>query len=159
MKKLLFTLTILSAFFLNTAMAEKMSDKHMPKKDKGGPMSIFKRTSPMPLLMSIIVKHGEELELNEKQNAVFTQWRVDNMGKSLKTGNEIIAEEKAIKQAALEGKPNAEIEKMLSSVLEKRHNIASNMLQCRDMIIKTLDKKQWGKFVALYNKNNKKMMM
>lgn len=131
----------------------------MQKKDKGGPMSIFKRTSPMPLLMSIIVKHGEELGLNEKQNTVFTQWRVENMGPSLKTGNEIIAEEKAISQAALEGKPNAEIEKMLSSVLEKRHRIASNMLQCRDMIIKTLDKSQWEKFVALYNKNSKKMMM
>jgi len=158
MKKTLFILPILTALSINIVLAENTIDKAMPKKNKGGPMSVFKRTSPMPLLMSVIVKNSEELGLNEKQNAVFTQWRVDNMGLSLQIGNEIIAEEEAINQAALDGKSNAEVKKILSSILEKRQKIASSMLTCRDMIIKTLDKDQWNKLVALYAKKSKAMM-
>jgi len=158
MKKTLFILPILTALSINIALAENTIDKAMPKKNNGGPMSVFKRTSPMPLLMSVIAKNSKELGLNEKQNTVFTQWRVDNMGPSLKIGNEIIAEEKAISQAALDGKSNAEVKKMLSSILEKRQKIASSMLTCRDMIIKTLDKDQWNKLVTLYAKKSRAMM-
>ncbi len=154
MNNLLFTLPLLSALFLNPVMAEMTTNTHMQKKDKESPMSIFKRTSPMPLLMGIIAKHGDKLDLTDKQSAVFTQWRVDNMASSLKMGNEIIAGDKAISQASLEGKPSAEIEKMLSSVLKKRHSIASNMLVCRDMIIKTLNKTQWEKLLAFYYKKS-----
>lgn len=114
-------------------------------------MAVFKRTSPMPLLMSVIVKNAEELGLSEEQSAVFTQWRVDNMGSSLKIGNEIFAEEQAISQAALDGKSNAEIEKMITSVLAKRQSLASNMLKCRDLMLKTLDTTQWEKLVAIYS--------
>lgn len=157
MKKIIFILPILTALSISTVFAEKPIDKPAPNKNKGGPLSVFKRTSPMPLLMSVIAKNAEELRLNEEQNAVFTQWRVENMGPSLQIGNEIIAEEKAISQAALDGKSNAEVKKMLSSILEKRQKIASSMLTCRDMIIKTLDKTQWEKLVTLYNQNSNGM--
>ncbi|MCK5829892.1 MAG: hypothetical protein KAH20_06275 [Methylococcales bacterium] len=158
MKKLLIALPLLSAALFNTAMAENNVEKQMPKQSNGGPMAVFKQTSPMPLLMGVIAKQGDKLDLTDKQSAVFTQWRVDNMASSLKIGNEIIAGDKAINQAAIDGKSNAEIEKMLTSVLEKRHTLASNMLTCRDMIKKTLDEGQWEKFIALYSKQNKGMM-
>ncbi len=157
MKNLLLTLPILTAMLFNTAITENDVNNHSSKKSKGSPMVVFKKTSPMPLLMSVIVKHGEELNLTEKQSAVFNQWRVDNMGPSLKLGNEILTEEAAIQQAAIDGKPNTEIKKMLSSMLEKRNTMASNMLNCRDMIMSTLDEGQWGKFVTLYGKMNKTM--
>ena len=158
MKNILLTLSIFIAILLNTAMAEMNTDKKMSKKGGSNPMAVFKSTSPMPLLMSVIVKNADELKLSEKQNAVFTQWRVDNMMPSLTIGNEIIAEEEAIAQASLDGKPNVEIEKMLSSVLKKRHTLASNMMTCRDMIVKTLDSAQWEKLVGLHTTNSKKMM-
>jgi hypothetical protein len=80
------------------------------------------------------------------------------MASSLAIGNEILEGEKAINQASLEGKSNKEVEKMLVSVLDKRHTLASHMLTCRDMIIKTLDDDQWKKLVAIYKKKSMKMM-
>ena len=151
MKKILLILSIVTVASFNTALAESSTETQTSKKNKGGPMAVFKKASPMPTLMSVIVKHGDELGLSEEQNTVFNQWRVNNMGKSLKDGNAIIAEEEAISQAALAGKPNAEIEKMITSMLEKRQSIASNMLKCRDLMMKTLDTAQWAKLVAIYN--------
>jgi hypothetical protein len=118
-------------------------------KPKGGPMSVFKQTSPMPLLMGIIVKNSDKLSLSKEQKAVFSAWRAKNMGPSLKIGKEILAEEKAITQAGIAGKSNADIQKMLSAMLKKRQTLASNMLKCRDMIMTTLDKAQWKKLVAI----------
>ncbi len=155
MKKILFILSIVTVFAFNTAVAENSTETQASKKNKAGPMAVFKRTSPMPLLMSVIVKNADKLGLSEKQSAVFTQWRVENMALSLKLGNNILAEEKAINQAALDGKPKAEIEKMMASVLEKRQTMASNMLTCRDLMVKTLDPTQWEKLVTIYNKMNK----
>jgi hypothetical protein len=152
MKKILLILSIVTVASFNTTWAE--SSTETPKKNKGGPMAVFKKASPMPTLMSVIVKHGDELGLSEEQNTVFNQWRVNNMGISLKDGNAILAEEEAISQAALAGKPNAEIEKMITSMLEKRQSIASNMLKCRDLMMKTLDTAQWEKLVAIYNKKS-----
>lgn len=156
MKKILIILSIVSAFFFNTVMAESSTETQTAsKKNSAGPMTVFKRTSPMPLLMPVIVKNGEQLGLSDKQSAVFTQWRVENMRTSLKIGNEILAGEQAIRQASLDGKSTVEIEQMMISVMEKRQSIASNMLKCRDMIIKTLDTTQWAKLVTIYNKMNK----
>ncbi|MCK5925602.1 MAG: hypothetical protein KAG10_06900, partial [Methylococcales bacterium] len=145
------------------ATAEDAVEKPMPKKSHSGPMSVFKKTSPMPLLMGLIVKNSEKLAINEKQSATFSEWRAKNMATSLKIGNEILADEKTIKAASLAGKSNADIEKILVSMLNKRHQLATNMLQCRDLIIKTLDKKQWVQLVALAqkkmkNKTNKPMI-
>ncbi len=159
MKKIFVVLPILTAMLFNTAVAENKSEKQSSKKSKGASvMSIFKQTSPMPLLMGVLSKQGDKLALSKEQSAVFTQWRVDNMASSLSIGNEIIEGEKAINQASLEGKSNKEVEKILASVLEKRHTLASNMLECRDMIIKTLDDKQWKKLVSIYKKQSMKMM-
>ncbi len=154
MKKILLLLSIVTLFSVNTVMASS-TDTKTSKRSQGGPMAVFKRTSPMPLLMSVIVKNADKLGLSDAQNAVFTQWRVENMASSLKIGNEIIAGEQAISQAALEGKPNAEIEQMISSVLAKRHTLASNMLQCRDLMVNTLDANQWEKLVTIYTKRKK----
>lgn len=159
MKKLLLILPIITTFAFNTALAESSSEPQKMKKSTGGPMAVFKRTSPMPLLMSVIVRNGDELGLSDKQSAVFTQWRVNNMATSLNIGNAIIDGEKAINQAALEGKPKAEIEKMMSSVLEKRLVLASSMLTCRDLMKKTLDAKQWETLISIYNKKQKMQAM
>lgn len=160
MKKRLIVLPILlSAMLFNTAIAENNVEKQSVKKSKGADaMSVFKRTSPMPLLMGVLVKSGDKLALTKEQNAVFTQWRVNNMASSLQIGNEILDAEKAINQASLEGKSNKEVEEILTAMLDKRHTLASNMLACRDMIIKTLDADQWKKLVTIYNKKSMKMM-
>ncbi len=150
MKKTLLVLSFFTTFAINTAMAEMNKEPPTARKNKSGLMTAFKLTSPMPLLMPVIVKNADKLGLSEEQKAVFTQWRVEKMGISLKNANAIIAEEEAIIQAALDGKPNVEIEKMMSSILEKRQFIASNMLKCRDLIINTLDTTQWQKLVAIY---------
>lgn len=127
-------------------------EHHTLPKNKSGPMAVFKQTSPMPLLMSVVVKNGDKLGFTEEQSAVLTQWRVEHMATSLKVvGNDILAQEKAINKAALDGKPKAEIEKMLESVLEKRKSLAGNMLKCQDLMMKPLDASQWKKPVSIYS--------
>ncbi|MCK4493235.1 MAG: hypothetical protein KAU26_04220 [Methylococcales bacterium] len=155
MKKHALVLPLLIALSFNTATAENAVEKPVPQKNHPEPMMVFKKTSPMPLLMGLIVKNAEALELNKKQNATFSEWRAKNMGSSLRIGNEILADEKAIKAASLAGKPNDDVEKILISMLNKRHQLATNMLQCRDLIIKTLDKKQWEKLVTFAQKKGK----
>ena len=155
MKKHALVLPLLMALSFNTATAENAVEKPAPQKNHPEPMMVFKKTSPMPLLMGLIVKNAEALELNKKQNATFSEWRAKNMGSSLRIGNEILADEKAIKAASLAGKPNDDVEKILISMLNKRHQLATNMLQCRDLIIKTLDKKQWEKLVTFAQKKGK----
>ncbi|MCK5898811.1 MAG: hypothetical protein KAG06_07045 [Methylococcales bacterium] len=159
MQKLALVLPLLIALSFNTATAQDAVEKPAPKKHNNGPMAVFKQTSPMPLLMGLIVKNSEKLDINKKQNAILSEWRAKNMGPSLKMGNEILADEKAIKAASLAGKPNEDVEKILVSMLNKRHQLATNMLKCRDLIMKTLDKKQWGELVALAQKKGKEMKM
>jgi len=150
-KRLLLILAIMAALTFNAAMAENGSKSKEAKRSNGGPMAVFKQASPMPLLMSVIVKNADKFGLSEEQHAIFAQWRVGNMASSMQIGNAILAEEKAINQAALDGKPKADIEKLLSSVLDKRQELAISMLTCRDLMMQTLDAAQWEKLVTIYN--------
>ncbi len=160
MKKTLLLLSCLLLASANSAMGnckehdgehkDHNKSGHAEHKDKPNLMMLMMKTSPLPVLMPILVKNSEELGLSKEQNEALAKWRTENMAPALTLANEIIEGDKAIKQAALDGKPKEKIEAMVNAVLEKRSEMANKMLVCRDNTKRILSKSQWQKMVKLY---------
>ena len=147
---LTFASTVIVATLLNTvAIADGHAEKEV--KAKPNPMiMMMSKTSPMPVFMPIMVKKAEQLGLSKEQQAELTQWRTEHMAPALKLAKEIIDGDKAIKQAALDDKPQQEIEDMIAIVLAKRSKMANKMLLCRENSKRILTDSQWVQVVALY---------
>ncbi|PHS25115.1 MAG: hypothetical protein COA83_06470 [Methylophaga sp.] len=150
MKNLLtITSAVAIAFLSTTAIADGHQEK--TEKKKANPMiMLMGKTSPMPVFMPILVKKADQLGLSKEQQDELAKWRTEHMAPALKLATEIIDGDKAIKQAALDDKPVAEIEDMIAIVLEKRSKMANTMLTCRENSKRILTESQWDQVVALY---------
>ncbi|MEE9492345.1 MAG: hypothetical protein V3W04_03050 [Gammaproteobacteria bacterium] len=113
-------------------------------------MTIMKHSNPMPNLMQVIIKHGDELALSKEQNAALAIWRNENHTRSVELANAILADEKAVYQAGIGGKSRQEIQILAKSVMEKRMQMIDNKARCRDNMKKVLDNAQWQKVIARY---------
>jgi len=153
MKKLL---TIASAVVITLLNTTAIADNHSEKTVKQQPnmMMLMARTSPMPVLMPIMVKNSEKLGLSQQQNDELTKWRTENLAPALTLAKQIIDGDKAIKQAALDNKPKADIEIMIKTVLEKRLELAIKMLLCRENTKRILTEGQWEQVVTLYREKH-----
>jgi len=150
MKNILTITSAVAIAFLSTAA---LADGHKEKTEKQKPnpmIMLMSKTSPMPVFMPIMVKKAEQLGLSKEQQGELAKWRTDHMASALKLAKEIIDGDKAIKQAALDDKPVAEIEDMIAIVLAKRSKMANTMLACRENSKRILTESQWNQVVALY---------
>ncbi len=134
----------------NVADAGKtVAAKAMRSSKKPDMMAMMKHVSPMPSLMPIAMGNADMLELSKEQIEALAVGRDERHDKVHGLANEIVADEKAVAQAALEGKTKEELNQMSEAIMEKRLAIIEAKANCRDIIRKTLNDEQWGEVVDL----------
>lgn len=132
---------MLTLVFLTASTAYSKTDTSLP-------------VAPVPNLMPMIMHHGEMLNLDEKQQAKLAEWRKKQHHKMHKLGEEIRADQAAILEAALNGKPTDEILAMEEAVEEKRVKFITTKTACRDNMKKLLTAEQWNQVIDIYKKEN-----
>jgi hypothetical protein len=158
MKKIL---TLIMATFLMTSvngfasshgqqvnMHEGMHKKH----DKSKKMAM-KHANPLPNLMKVVSKYGDQLDLSEQQNAALADWRKKNNKKTHALVKQVIASEKQLHTAALSNASQSELQDLMDKVLGVRLQIAKTKISCRENMRKILSNDQWNKVVTLYRQN------
>lgn len=151
MKKLLIPLAIVlvTGCAATAETAKTAISQATPSDDKSNMMAIMKHVSPMPNLMPIAIGNADLLELSKEQTDALAKGREERHDKVHGLANEIIADEKAVTQAVLEGKSKEEINKMSEAIMKKRLVIIDAKASCRDIMRKVLNEEQWGEVVEL----------
>lgn len=106
--------------------------------------------SPAPTLMPVMVNHAGELGLTDAQKAKLADWQTASKSTRENLEREIAADRQAINQAMLDGKGNADIQKMVRDVQRKEIKLVVAKLACRDYTRKVLTPEQWKKVIELY---------
>lgn len=150
MKKTLLISSLIMLMVSQVAVADMQQQKSNGDEGKSVMVSLMEKVSPMPMLMSTLVKHAETLELTQQQMDVFAQWRKENMASAMTLATSILNLERQINIAALNGVPSKEVTNLLDTLMEKRLTLASKMLACRDNVKNTLSNQQWDSLVHLY---------
>lgn len=154
MKQKLFITLLSSLMALMASQATVADMQHQPSNGDSGKsvmVSLMEKVSPMPMLMSTLVKHSETLELTQQQMDIFAKWRKENMASAMTLATSILNLERQINAAALKGDSPKEVTKLLSTLMEKRLVLASKMLACRDNVKNALTEQQWDNLVHLYS--------
>jgi hypothetical protein len=150
MKKTLVISSLIMLMVSQVTVADMQQQKSNGDEGKSVMVSLMEKVSPMPMLMSTLVKHAETLELTQQQMDVFAQWRKENMASAMTLATSILNLERQINSAALNGVPSKEVTNLLDTLMEKRLTLASKMLACRDNVKNTLSNQQWDSLVHLY---------
>jgi hypothetical protein len=154
MKQKLFITLLSSLMALMASQATVADMQHQPSNGDSGKsvmVSLMEKVSPMPMLMSTLVKHSETLELTQQQMDIFAKWRKENMASAMTLATSILNLERQINAAALKGDSPKEVTKLLNTLMEKRLVLASKMLACRDNVKNALTEQQWDNLVHLYS--------
>jgi hypothetical protein len=151
MKKTLLISSLIMLMVSQVAVADMQQQKSNGDEGKSVMVSLMEKVSPMPMLMSTLVKHAETLELTQQQMDVFVLWRKENMASAMTLATSILNLERQINTAALKGEPSKEVTNLLDTLMEKRLTLASKMLACRDNVKNTLSNQQWDSLVHLYS--------
>ena len=109
----------------------------------------MRHANPMPNLMKIIKKHGDQLDLSDDQAAKLKAWRENNMAPMHARADKVMALEAELKQAALDGKPKAELMGIASRIMTERTQIIATKAACRDNLMSVLTPQQFEKVVSL----------
>lgn len=114
----------------------------------------MKHANPMPNLMRVIMRHGDELDLSEEQSKALAAWRDSHHTPMHDMVREVREKEQAIFEATLDGKSKQELMSMLEEILEIRRTIAAGKADCRDNMQRILKPEQYQKVVDIYRRDH-----
>jgi hypothetical protein len=115
-------------------------------KQKGYAM---RHANPMPNLMKIVKQQGDQLGLSDEQAAQLAVWRENNMAPMHARAEQVMALEAELKQAALDGRPKAELMGIASRIMSERTQIIATKADCRDHLMRVLTPEQFTQLVSL----------
>lgn len=138
--RLLILLSVLSLSFSSFIFADMTPERKQ----------LMRHVNPMPNLMHVIKKKGDQLELTEDQSAALKEWRSKNKPHMKQLVKQVFTLEKKLAEEALAGAPGTELQQITNQMLSARENIIKGKLACRNTIHSVLNKKQWDKLVELY---------
>lgn len=122
---------------------------------KGRGMAM-RHANPMPNLMKVVKKHGDQLNLTSDQSAKLQEWRETHMKPIHAQRDDIKQMEIALNEAALAGKPKAELMVMASKIMNARTDIISTKVDCRDNMRRILSPQQYEKVLLIYAEMKKR---
>ena len=120
--------------------------------DQGQNMQQMKHANPMPNLMKVIKRHGDQLNLTTEQNKELAAWRDAHRTKSHSKVSQVNSLEKELFDAAMAGKSKAELMEMASKMLQLRREMIAGKIDCRDNMRRILNDEQYAKVLELYTK-------
>jgi hypothetical protein len=113
-------------------------------------IAAVKHATPIPGLMMVIRKHGDEINLSEEQQQGIATWAKKYRPIVIKLALEVKTGEKDLHKAALDGVSKEDIIAQLEVLLEKRKEISAIKINCRNNLHKILNDEQWTKLIELY---------
>ncbi|MCK5809953.1 MAG: Spy/CpxP family protein refolding chaperone, partial [Cocleimonas sp.] len=127
--------------------------KRMPKpstdKEKAK-IARIKHTNPLPNLMQVVVKMGDQLNLTEKQSAELKKWREANKPIFKKVSKTVVTLEAELLEAALNNEPVSKIDQLADRLMQNRVKIIRGKALCRDNMKRILDDEQYKKVLMLH---------
>lgn len=143
MKLKTMTLLIIMTLASSSAIAENGHGMHNFRE-------LMNHANPMPNLMQVIRRHGDQLRLSKEQSEALASWRKAHHQPMHDKVMEINALEKKMYEAAMAGKSKEEIMKMAARLQEMRQNIISTKLDCRDNMRRILNDDQYARVLKIY---------
>ena len=152
MKKIILVAAILSSLVVYNAFAEQSMNESM-RNNKAAKQDVMYHINPMPNFMKVIMMHGDELDLSEKQQAELATWREKTrpLMSNLKSMT-IQAEDKA-RSMSLSNASEEELLAQYAEIEKLRYKIAETKIKCRSNMQNLLTDKQFAKMQEIYTAN------
>ena len=152
MKKIILALCLPLLLASFSLQAEGHKHKHHQDGGKNSHGMAMKHANPLPNLMRVVMKHGDELYLNKQQRVALKQWREANSEPMHKLVMQVIKAEKALHQAALADASMQQLQDLMDKVLGLRLQVAKGKISCRENMRSILDQQQWQRVVQIYQR-------
>jgi hypothetical protein len=122
-------------------------------KGQGGHKAM-RHANPMPNLMMVIRKHGDQLNLSEAQSQELAAWRQANMERMHARAERVIEMERQLADAALAGAPKSDLMGMANQIFRERSQIIAIKADCRDNLARILSLEQMRQVIEIYRQSH-----
>jgi hypothetical protein len=113
-------------------------------------MRAMHHANPMPNMMMIVTKKGDELNLNAEQEMALAEWREKSRPVIKENVAKVIKLESEIMKASLDGADKANLMVKVDEMLALRRDIAERKTNCRDNLKKILNEEQYNTVITAY---------
>lgn len=151
MKKVILVATILSSLVVYSAFAEQGMNGSMRNNKAAG--DVIYHINPMPNYMKVIMRHGDELDLNEKQQADLAEWREKTHPVMSGLKKMTLQAENKIRSMSLSNASEEELLVQYAEIEKLRRNIAETKIKCRSNMKNILTDEQFAKMQEIYTGN------
>lgn len=108
-------------------------------------VGLLDKVSFIPSLLPVIMRHRDDLELTEEQEAMLRGWRKDNYQRMVDVMNEIIERRIALAKSALHSDvAKAELSQTQVEILRLQQELLTIRLSCRELVTATFSPAQWN---------------
>ncbi|MCK5361044.1 MAG: hypothetical protein KAJ95_10485 [Gammaproteobacteria bacterium] len=126
------------------------------KQGKMARMRAMHHANPMPNLMMMVTKKGDDLNLNAEQEMALAEWREKSRPVIKENVAKVIKLEDEIMTATLEGADKAVLMAKVDEMLALRRDIAARKANCRDNLKKILNEDQYNTVINAYSAHQSK---
>ena len=147
-------------FFLLTPVQAKHNSDHplSPEdwKEIMGKVVLLEDSGLMPMLLPIIMRNQDALQLTDEQVNSFRSWRKKNYTNMVNIMNKIIEEKVQFRVESLS--PSISSDRLLafqSEIQELQRQLLKIKLSCREQFMATFTDEQWDNFTFIVSDNPK----
>jgi Spy/CpxP family protein refolding chaperone len=151
MKKVILVAAILSSLVVYSAFAEQGMNGSMHNNTAA--RDVMYHINPMPNYMKVIMMHGDELDLSEKQQADLAEWREKTRPVMSNLKKMTIQAENKLRSMSLNNASEEELLVQYAEIEEFRHKIAETKIKCRSNMKNILTDEQFAKVQEIYTEN------
>ena len=151
MKKLILVGAILSSLVASIAFAEPGMGGSMQNRQAA--RDVMYHINPMPNYMKVIMMHGDELDLSEKQQAELAAWREETRPAMSNLKKETLQAESQLRSMSLNNASENELLAQYAEIEKLRHTIAETKIKCRSNMKNVLTEEQFARVQKIYTDN------
>ena len=151
MKKVILIAAILSSLVVTSAFAEQGMNGSMQKNKAAG--NVMYHINPMPNYMKVIMMHGDELDLSDKQQAELAEWREKTRPVMSRFKKMTLQAENKVRSMSLSNASEEELLVQYAEIEQLRRNIAETKIKCRSNMKNILSDEQFEKMQEIYTGN------
>ena len=151
MKKVILVAAILSSLVVYSAFAEQSMNGSMRNKNAAG--DVMYHINPMPNYMKVIMMHGDELDLSEKQQADLAAWREKTRPVMSNLKKMTIQAENKLRSMSLNNASEEALLVQYAEIEKLRRKIVETKIKCRSNMKNILTDEQFEKVQEIYTEN------
>ena len=151
---------VVAFFFLITPVQAKHNSDHPLSSEDWeeimGKVVLLEDSGLMPMLLPIIMRNRDALQLTDEQVNSFRSWRKKNYTNMVNIMNRIIEEKVQFRVKSLS--PSISSDRLLAfhaEIQELQHQLLKIKLSCREQFMETFTDEQWDNFTFIVSDNPK----